>query len=542
MYGISMDIGTSGLRAHALDLKDGTIMSTAITDRHPLPGGNVMDHLTFCVNMGVELAHNIVMSAANRLIAQLGIDLGKVERVTVCGNPIQLSVFEGIEVRDLALAGENARRVHGIKLQDRNAHTVDACEVGLQVGEGAELLIPPAIKHEIGADALAMLYKSGFLEQKKICMVTDYGTNAEMALKVGDEIYTGSAAAGPAIEGQHIRHGRLASPGAISDLEYEFHWRCKVLDENLLPQDGDKIDLATGTIIEEGDMHGKAKGITGTGVIALVSAAMENNLFRRPNIVTTTGYLKLQDGIVVDNHDVQEACKAFGAMRAGHFTLIEHAGISFADLDRMYMCGASGTYVDAIKARDVGLLPPSAKNIEQIGNTSLALATDLVRDPELLDELQAVANEIRANHVMFATDKVFETIYIQELAYWEEGMSIEKYNDNLREEGIQPLPGFQKSPNVERKVERDIPVLGAGGLRIVKDTGMILQGHFEGCTRCRQCEKECPENVLTVGEGKPPLITIKTSGCLGTACYRCQLRCPEKVFDYSALELKEYGG
>ena len=61
----------------------------------------------------------------------------------------------------------------------------------------ADILIPPAIKHEIGADALAMMLKSNFLDNKEISLVTDYGTNAEMALKVGDKIFTGSAASGP---------------------------------------------------------------------------------------------------------------------------------------------------------------------------------------------------------------------------------------------------------------------------------------------------------------------------------------------------------
>ena len=92
-------------------------------------------------------------------------------------------------------------------------------------------------------------------------------------------------------------------------------------------------------------------------------------------------------------------------MRAGHFTLIEHAGIKFEDLDIMYMAGASGTYVDAVKAREVGLLPPLCNTIYQIGNTSLSMATDILRDPELLDELQDIANRIRSNHIMFATDK-----------------------------------------------------------------------------------------------------------------------------------------
>ena len=63
-----------------------------------------------------------------------------------------------------------------------------------------------------------------------------YGTNAEMALKVKDIIYTGSAAAGPALEGQQIKHGTLASPFAISDFEFEDGaLRNYVLNEEMKP-------------------------------------------------------------------------------------------------------------------------------------------------------------------------------------------------------------------------------------------------------------------------------------------------------------------
>ena len=81
--------------------------------------------------------------------------------------------------------------------------------------------MPPAIKHEIGADALAMMLETDFLIQPEPSLVTDYGTNAEMALKVGDRIITASAAAGPAIEGQGISSGMLASLGAICDVNPE---------------------------------------------------------------------------------------------------------------------------------------------------------------------------------------------------------------------------------------------------------------------------------------------------------------------------------
>jgi len=537
MYGISLDIGTSGIRAHAVELSSGRILSTAITESHPLPGANIMDHLTFCIKMGRELAHDILMRTVNSVIGKLNIDLTKVERAAICGNPIQLSMFQNIQIDDLAYAGEKAWQTRGITPLKRNARVIPAVEVGLNLPDRTELLVPPAIKHEIGADALAMMLKSGFLDQKENCMVTDYGTNAEMALKIGDDIYTGSAAAGPAMEGQHIKHGMLASPGAICDLEYDFNYRCKVLDDDLMAKPGDLIDISRGYVADEGEMHGKAIGITGTGTVAVLAAAMESNLWKKGRLNVMDEQITLQDGIYVTENDIKEAAKAIGAMRAGHFTLLEHAGIKFSELNIMYMSGATGTYVDAVKARQVGLVPPLCTKMYQIGNTSLAMATDILRRPELLDELQTIADGIRSNHVMFATDKVFENIYIQELAYWNEGMPMIAYNQNLQVLGIQQLPKVASKAEVFRIAERDIPILGDKGLTIIRDIGMELVGKFDGCVGCKACVNECPESALTMDSDKT--MRVKTKKCLGTSCYRCQFKCPKKVYKYESLKLSK---
>jgi len=537
MYGISLDIGTSGIRGHAVELSSGRILSTAITESHPLPGANIMDHLTFCIRMGRELAHDILMRTVNSLIGKLNIDIGKVERVAICGNPIQLSMFQNMQIDDLAYAGEKAWQTRGITPLKRNARVIPATDVGLAVPDKAELLVPPAIKHEIGADALAMMLRSGFLDQKENCLVTDYGTNAEMALKIGDDIYTGSAAAGPAMEGQHIKHGMLASPGAISDLEYDFNYRCMVLDGDLMARPGDLIDISRGYVADEGEMHGKAIGITGTGTVAVLAAAMESNLWKKGRLNVMDEQITLQDGIYVTENDIKEAAKAIGAMRAGHFTLLEHAGIKFQQLNIMYMSGATGTYVDAEKARQVGLVPPTCNKMYQIGNTSLAMATEILRKPALLDELQSIADGIRSNHVMFATDKVFENIYIQELAYWTEGMPMVAYNQNLQMLGIQQLPKVTGRPEVHRIAERDIPVLGDKGLTIIRDIGMELTGKFDGCVGCKACAKECPESALTVDDDRT--MRVKTKKCLGTSCYRCQFACPKKVYRYEQLRLSK---
>ncbi|HEY3421169.1 MAG TPA: methylamine methyltransferase corrinoid protein reductive activase [Methanomassiliicoccales archaeon] len=524
---------------HAIDLSTKKIISTAMTVRHPVPGANVMDHLTYCIEVDQNLANELMIETVNRLVRLLEIDLTKVERMAVCGNPIQLSIFQNMELRDLAYVGEKSLKSKGVTPQKRDAKVMSSEALGIDLGgPNAEVYVPPSIAHEIGADALAMMFKTGLLDRKEPCLVTDYGTNAEMALKVGDEIYTGSAAAGPAMEGQAIRFGMLASPGAISDIDFEGHWRCRVLDDQLMPVDGDKVDPTSGDIVEEGNMHGRSRGVTGTGVIAAIATAMDTGLIKAPHILTADGKLHLQDGVYIDDHDFQEAAKAFGAMRAGHFTLLEKAGITFDDLDSMYMSGASGTYVDALKAQRVGLIPPTPKNIYQVGNTSLAMATDIVMDPNLMEELQDMAHGIRSNHIMFATDKVFETLYIQELALWQEGMPLSSYNFFIQSMGIQPLPEKFREANVYKIVQRDIPVLGDKGLKILTDIGTKLVGTFDGCISCMKCAENCPEKALTVEKNASgePEITVASDLCNGTACLRCERGCPEKVFKFKGLQ------
>ncbi|MEZ5335809.1 MAG: ASKHA domain-containing protein [Methanolobus sp.] len=119
--------------------------------------------------------------------------------------------FPGIPIDDLAYAGEKGRKkIPNIKESDRSARIIDCSEIkGLEVYPNAKLVVPPAIRHEVGADALALIIKSGFLETTETAIATDYGTNAEMALIHEGTIYTGSAAAGPALEGQQIKYGNL---------------------------------------------------------------------------------------------------------------------------------------------------------------------------------------------------------------------------------------------------------------------------------------------------------------------------------------------
>jgi len=535
--GIAFDLGTSGFRGQAIDLDDGNkIISTAITTRHPMPGANVMDHLHFALEVGVETAHDVAVNAVNRVIDNLRIEKNDVVRLAVCGNPIQLSLFMEMEIRDLAYAGKSKLERLGVVSPKRDAQIIKARDVrGLDLPTEADILVPPAVRHEIGADALAMMIQAGVLEREEIAIVTDYGTNNEMALIVGGVVYTGSTAAGPALEGQQIEDGLLALPGAISDVNsQDGGLQCFVLDQDMYAQKGDLVDPDSGKVLDKGSLE--AVGITGTGVIALLSQGINTGLIKLPKIRTTDGQIKLASGVKFTEHDVEEAGKAIGAVRAGHFTLCQAAGIDMSQIGTAYMSGASGTYVDALKAQQIGMVPSGVKRIFQVGNTSLAMSRDMVKNVDELWNMQKIANEMRQNHCMFAEDEVFKNVYVLEFSLWTQGMPMKMYQQFLEKYGYPPLHEIGELPQVIKTVERDIPDLGIMGLKIIPDIGERKEMSFEGCIGCKKCVEECPEGALSLDEqGEERTSIIDLSLCNGVACMRCERICSQSVFNLIKL-------
>ena len=529
---IAMDIGTSGIRAQAIDLTTREILSTAITTRHPLPGGNVIDHLHFSLEMGVDTSRSILLNAINRVIGELRIPLASVERFAVCGNPIQLSLFTGDEIRDLAFAGKRKLDALGVTIPERKARILAAGDFpGLSLPASCKVIIPPAVSHEVGADALALIIKTGMLEKEGCSIAIDYGTNAEMALSVGGNILTGSTSAGPALEGQQISCGILAVPGAISDLipEPPYH-RVIQLDSGMLPVNGAQVNMATPGCIQSGDA-GTPSGITGTGTIAAFHEGLKSGLVQIPHITTPDHRLHFGNDLWLDEGDLAEAGKAIGAIRAGYSTLCHEAGIAPADIRTVYMSGAAGTYVDAKKAQQLGLLPPCVQTIYQVGNTSLTMARDLVMDDGALETMTNLAERLKQHHCLFASSAAFKNIYILEFSFWTEGMPMALYRSLLKKHRLADLPPVSGTPLIIRTVRRDIDDLGQMGLVILDDIGTGVHAGFSGCTACGECITECPEHAIALNNGMSDApFTLDPSRCVGVACRRCERVCPEKVF------------
>lgn len=537
-YSIALDIGTSGFRAQAIKRENNEVVSTAITTRHPVPGANVIDHVNFAMDAGPDVCNRLIIDTINNLLPLLQIDLECVTKMAVCGNPFQLSLFQNIEIRDLAYAGKNRLEELKIIPPKREGEIVQASDLGLANMKNASVVIPPAVSHEIGADAIAMMLMTDALKQDEPCMVIDYGTNAEMALIVDGEVYTGSAAAGPALEGQQIEMGMLAAPGTLSEVNAaENGWESWVLDDEYLPVKGDVVNPQDGKIVSQGPAHGCAKGITGTGVIAALDCGISSGLVRMPKISTPDERLHLQDKISIGERDVSEAGKAIGALRAGYLTLMREVDLWVEDVPIFFMSGASGLYVDAKKAQRVGMVSPGSKKIIQFGNTSLAMAREIATGKIELDELKEFAKKLKARHCMFATSETFKNLYSIELSLWTYGMPMSSYNDMLDIYSLPHLPMDISEPQVERKMERDIPDLGDFGMAVLENPGTLITKELIGCVRCDKCIEVCPEKALIIDEsGANPTAVIRSDLCDGAACKRCELSCPSH-----AMSLKNMG-
>jgi methylamine methyltransferase corrinoid protein reductive activase len=264
---------------------------------------------------------------------------------------------------------------------------------------------------------------------------------------------------------------------------------------------------------------------------------MRAGLVRLPRIVTPDGCLHLGSEIRLDESDLQAAGKAIGAIRAGHATLCQEAGIGYGDVRTVYMAGATGTYADPVKAQHLGLLPSRAKSVIQVGNTSLAMARALVADMARLTEMREMARRLRRDHCMLASSETFKKFYLLELAYWTEGMPMDSYRSLLARYGFNDLPArVAAAPRIRRTTRRDIGDPGRQGLRVLEDIGRAACRPIAGCTACRACVDACPQSALVLESQKdPPVMRLTLSRCAGVSCKRCERVCPEKVMIFASF-------
>jgi len=395
VYGVAIDIGTTTLACYLFDLVSGRQLAVAAgSNPQKTFGADVISRIGHVRKQkkGLEELQRLVVNALNDLIARMArkakIATSSIYKVTVVGNPTMLHLFLGLDPSGI----DHSPYVPVIQ----DGLTTRAEEVGMAIAPFAKVEVLPGVSAYVGADIVAGMLYANLGMTDEVVLFLDVGTNGEIALAVGNEIFTCSAAAGPAFEGASISQGMSALDGAI--------YRVTL--------DGDELSCA---VVGEKE----ARGICGSGLLDAVA------VLRKIGLIDKTGRLRktehplssriegegtrarflLADGVYLTQKDIREFQLAKGAIRAGIDVLLEHAAVNFDDIDRVLVGGAFGSSLFPLSLLRTGLLPPiSVEKIHFLGNSAGQGAKLVLLNHKNEEKLQQLNKRINYIELSFIKD------------------------------------------------------------------------------------------------------------------------------------------
>jgi uncharacterized 2Fe-2S/4Fe-4S cluster protein (DUF4445 family) len=363
-YGIAIDIGTTTVALWLVDIESGKVLAAHNAYNGQVDCGlDVISRINYAKKSLPELRKRIL-----RTINELTIAVCKDAKITpdmilcasLAGNTTMTHLLLGIIPEYIRLAPYTPAVFI--------PQTYTAGQVGISVCENAPVLFAPALGSYVGGDITAGLLCTGLAANSdELVLFIDIGTNGEIVLGNRDFIFACACSAGPAFEGGGIKHGVRARSGAI---------------ERVLIDDTGKPEIYT---------IGNAPpvGICGSGIISAIA-----ELFRK-SIIDSAGKFSERKGeyplcekITIGETDIDNFIRAKGAIFSACQTMLGSVGFSFEDVDRFYVAGGFGRFLDLEDARTIGLLPrlPDEK-YTFLGNTSvigayLALVSEEYRAKE----------------------------------------------------------------------------------------------------------------------------------------------------------------
>ena len=213
-HGIAIDIGSTTIAAHLVNLTAGNVVATdGIMNPQIRFGEDLMSRVSYVMmhEEGTDELTQAVRQGVNDLIGEVcglgGIDPADIVELTVVGNPIMHHLFLGLDPRELGGAP--------FALAVDTALDLKARDIGIAIDPGANVYVLPCIAGHVGADAAGMVLAEEPHLLDDVSLVVDVGTNAEIVLGNRDRLLACSSPTGPAFEGAQISCGQRATRGAI---------------------------------------------------------------------------------------------------------------------------------------------------------------------------------------------------------------------------------------------------------------------------------------------------------------------------------------
>jgi len=398
-FGLGLDLGTTTVQAQLVNLDTGEILDeiSALNSQRTF-GADVMSRIGAAKDGKTGELFAAINSQTEGILRHF-IDkyrLSKIERCHVSGNTAMMHLFSGVNPGSMGEAPYTP-----VFLEERR---FSGKELNLSADN---ILLLPGISAFVGADIASGLAFSSIIDKNESSLFTDIGTNGEVAVrkKNGKRLFCCSTAAGPCFEGAEISCGMIAQAGAINRISFNKNESENWFTYNLpvLPN-SEKVVLSYKTVENE-----KARGICGSGFLDAVAVMKKLGVIEESGAFAdnyTQTSFSVADGIGINQADIRRFQLAKSAIYSGIAVLCKMAGVNPASLDKAYIAGGLGFYIDLESAAFTGLLPGEIISKAQIsGNTSLKGAALSLTDESFLPRCREII--ARSTVADLAVDKEF---------------------------------------------------------------------------------------------------------------------------------------
>ena len=406
-FGIAADVGTTTVVVYLVDLSDGTLVDVGSTYNSQIRhGDDVITRIVYATEEnGIAELRDAVVTDINNLIATL------VERHNIMVEDIESAVISGNTIMSHFFWSINPEYIREEPYTPSlNIFPVwKACTAGLNINNLAPVYTVPCVASYVGGDIVAGVLASKMHRRSEISLFLDIGTNGEIVLGNNEWLVTAACSAGPCFEGSGIRHGMRATEGAVESI--------KIDPRTFEPELG---------VIGSG----KPVGICGSGMIdAITELFLSGVIDQKGRLLREIKTDRIREGfegpeflfysdgrreIVLTEVDIENIIRAKAAIYAGISLMLKKVGIILDDVERVYIAGGFGNYLNIERAIIIGMLPDIAREkFIFLGNTSVAGAYLCLLSDKMRKEAEEIA--LRMTNIELSVSRRFMDEYMSAL-------------------------------------------------------------------------------------------------------------------------------
>lgn len=389
-YGLAVDYGSTTIVMQLVDLNSGAVIhEEKSVNGQTVYGTDILTRITYSLEdpSHFDDLQRVTAETFSFLFGQIteqtGIDVSLCPVMTISGNTTMIHFLLKL----------NAWSVFASPYAPVSSDPgwFRGHELGLDFNGIVHII--PAASNYIGGDIVSGIIALNIHKNTETQMFFDIGTNGELVLGCRDWMIAGAGAAGPALEGYISRYGMRAADGAVDTVSIN----------------GSHLSFTT--------ISGKKpEGICGSGIIDLLAQMRLNgwiNIAGELNPAVSDRIIYLEEEhqhaavyatasesasglpLFFTQTDIYQYLDTKAAAATMIECIMETAGITGSDIERLYLSGAFTAHSDLESAITIGIFPDLPREKYRcIANTSLDGARKILLERSLMTDAVNLAQNI----------------------------------------------------------------------------------------------------------------------------------------------------